>query len=303
MEKAKVEMGKKLEEWKAAESVKLTEKAKVKQKQKVKENDYIAMTSKDENSFTNNFSSDVRNDTIKQISKQESIIVPDPEFHDFDKDRLEKLFEKDQVWATYDSEDGMPRFYALIQKIISLRPFKCRMSFLNSKSNAELGPMNWVGSGFAKTCGDFRVGRYAISDTANIFSHRVYGEKGARGVIRIYPRKSETWALYKNWSPDWNELTPDEVIHQYDIVEVIDDYKEEEGILVTPLVKIAGFRAIFHKHTDPNEVEKIPKEEMFRFSHQVPSYLLMGDEAHNAPKGCRELDPAAIPSDLLQVIP
>ncbi|KAI4347435.1 hypothetical protein L6164_008249 [Bauhinia variegata] len=41
---------------------------------------------------------------------------------------------------------------------------------------------------------------------------------------------------------------------------------------------------------------------MFRFSHQVPSYLLTGEEARNAPKGCRELDPAAIPSEFLQVI-
>lgn len=296
MEKAKAEMSKKLDEWKAAEAAKLMEKAKAKPRQKVKGNDNDTMPSKDNNSCVKELSN-------KKISKQDSIVVPDPEFHDFDKDRLEKLFESDQIWATYDSEDGMPRFYAFIQKVISLRPFKCRMSFLNSKTNAEFGPMNWVGSGFAKTSGDFRVSRYAISDTANIFSHRVYGEKGARGIIKIYPRKGETWALYKNWSLDWNELTPDEVIYKYDIVEVIDDYSEEEGIVVAPLVKVAGFRAIFHKHMDPNENRKIPREEMFRFSHQVPSYLLTGDEAHNAPKGCRELDPAAIPSDLLQVIP
>ncbi|KAL5099647.1 hypothetical protein RYX36_003974 [Vicia faba] len=40
---------------------------------------------------------------------------------------------------------------------------------------------------------------------------------------------------------------------------------------------------------------------MFRFSHQVPNHLLSGQEAHNAPIGCRELDPAATPLDLLQI--
>jgi hypothetical protein len=41
---------------------------------------------------------------------------------------------------------------------------------------------------------------------------------------------------------------------------------------------------------------------MFRFSHQVPNHVLTGEEAHNAPEGCRELDPAAIPMEFLQVI-
>ncbi|KAL5069499.1 hypothetical protein RYX36_020386, partial [Vicia faba] len=33
----------------------------------------------------------------------------------------------------------------------------------------------------------------------------------------------------------------------------------------------------------------------------VPNHLLSGQEAHNAPIGCRELDPAATPLDLLQI--
>jgi len=41
---------------------------------------------------------------------------------------------------------------------------------------------------------------------------------------------------------------------------------------------------------------------MFRLSHQVPSYVLTGEEGHNAPKGCFELDPAATPLELLQVV-
>ncbi|KAF0934752.1 hypothetical protein E2562_028341 [Oryza meyeriana var. granulata] len=231
-----------------------------------------------------------------------SIDVPDPDFYDFDKDRTERTFDNDQVWATYDSEDGMPRLYAMVQKVISRKPFRIRMSFLNSKSNTELSPISWVASGFSKTCGDFRVGRYQITETVNIFSHRVSWNKGPRGIIRIVPKKGDTWALYRNWSSDWNELTPDDVIYKYEIVEVIDDFTDEQGVTIIPLLKVAGFKAVFHRRTDSDVVRRIPKEELFRFSHRVPSRLLTGEEGNNAPKGCHELDPAATPVDLLKVI-
>ncbi|XP_057972517.1 uncharacterized protein LOC131160677 [Malania oleifera] len=228
--------------------------------------------------------------------------VPDPDFHDFDKDRTEKSFSGNQVWAAYDDDDGMPRYYAMIHGVVSRKPFKMRISWLNSKSNNELAPINWIGSGFPKTSGDFRIGKHEINNSLNSFSHMVKWAKGARGVIQIYPSKGDVWALYRNWSPDWNELTPDEVIHKYDMVEVLEDYTEELGVTVTPLVKVAGFRTVFHRHLDPKQVKTIPKEELFRFSHQVPSYFLTGQEAQNVPTGCRELDPASTPLELLQVL-
>ncbi|RVW99302.1 Chaperone protein dnaJ 49 [Vitis vinifera] len=176
-----------------------------------------------------------------------SINVPDPDFHDFDKDRTERCFGDNQVWAAYDDDDGMPRYYAMIHSVISVNPFKMQLADMKSI-------------------------------TLLILSHT------------------------RNWSPDWNELTADEVIHKYDMVEVLEDYDEELGVTVTPLVKVAGFKTVFHRHLDPREVRRIPREEMFRFSHHVPSYLLTGQEAPSAPKGCRELDPAATPLELLQVI-
>ncbi|KAH0462343.1 hypothetical protein IEQ34_009918 [Dendrobium chrysotoxum] len=236
------------------------------------------------------------------VNQSLSIDVPDSDFYDFDKDRTEKSFGDEEVWATYDDDDGMPRYYAYIQKVISLKPFEVRMSFLTSKSNAEFGSLDWVSSGFCKTCGDFRIGRYAIINTINIFSHRVKWERGFRGVFKVLPRKGDIWALYRNWGPDWNERTPDYVIHKYEMVEVLDDYNEDLGILVVPLVKVTGFRAVFLRHMDPKEIKKIPKEEMFRFSHQVPYYFLPAEEAHNTPKDCLELDPAATPLELLQVL-
>jgi len=241
-------------------------------------------------------------DTDQEAVAPMSINVPDPDFHNFDLDRTERSFGDDQVWAAYDNDDGMPRYYARVHRVISLKPFKMRISWLNSRSNRELGPLDWIGSGFSKTCGDFRIGKQETTETLNSFSHKVAWTKGTRGVICIYPRKGEVWALYRNWSPDWNEHTSDDVIHKYDMVEVLDDFNVEQGVSVVPLIKVAGFRTVFNKHMDPKEVRRISKEEMFRFSHQVPNYLLTGQEAHNAPKGCRELDPAATPLELLQVM-
>ncbi|KAG6503438.1 hypothetical protein ZIOFF_035751 [Zingiber officinale] len=305
IEKTKMAVCIKLKEWKLSKTKTLKGKNQLKQKT----GQETAEAYKNKGGQTLLYNSGMKETTnnhdanlCEKIPRPVSIDVPDPDFYDFDKDRLERTFEGDQVWATYDSEDGMPRLYAMVQKVLSRRPFRIRMSFLTSKSNHELGPIRWVASGYAKTCGDFRVGRYRISDTVNIFSHRVRWEKGPRGVIRILPCKGEIWALYKNWSVDWNELTPDDVIYKYDMVEVLDEYQEEYGVTVMPLVKVAGFKAVFHRHLDPIKVKRIAREEMFRFSHQVPSYLLTGEEAHNALKGCLELDPAATPVELLQVI-
>ncbi|KAJ9676595.1 hypothetical protein PVL29_021889 [Vitis rotundifolia] len=201
----------------------------------------------------------------------------------------------------------MPRCYAIVHSVESLEPFRIRISWLNTKSRStEMASVNWVCSGFMKTSGDFQVGKLVDYDSLISFSHRVKWTKVGGGAIRIYPRKGEVWAVYRDWSPDWNELTPDEVIQKYDVVEVImEDYEwhhRHGGVAVIPLVKVSGFKAVFHRHLDPNAVRMIPREELFRFSHQVPSVVLTGREAENAPSGCRELDPAATPLELLEVI-
>jgi len=298
VEKAQIEVRKKLIEWSSLTGANTVKKEKEKLKGK---------ETKKQQSVVNGDTYDLHKDGESNVTDKEavppmSINVPDPDFHNFDMDRTEGSFGDDQVWAAYDADDGMPRYYARVHKVISLKPFKMRISWLNSRSNRELGPIDWIGSGFAKTCGDFRIGKHETTGTLNSFSHKVTWTKGTRGVICIYPRKGEVWALYRNWSPDWNEHTPNDVIHKYDMVEVLDDFNVEQGVSVVPLLKIAGFRTVFHKHMDPKEVRRIPKEEMFRFSHQVPNYLLTGHEADNAPEGCRELDPAATSLELLQVM-
>ncbi|KAL4575750.1 hypothetical protein LXL04_011835 [Taraxacum kok-saghyz] len=240
----------------------------------------------------------VSNQTM-DIEEPQAMSVPDPDFHNFDSDRTENSFQDYQVWSAYDDDDGMPRFYALVHKVLSRKPLEMKISWLNSKTTAEFGNMEWIGCGFRKTCGEFRVGKFQTNTSLNSFSQKVKFTKTPRGSVVIHPKKGDVWALYRNWSLDWNESVPDHVIHQYDMVEVVDDYNEQGGVSVRPLVKLTGFRTVFCPNTDETEVRKIPKEQVLRFSHQVPNYLLTGKEARNAPKGYLELDPAATPLDLL----
>ncbi|KAL6982456.1 hypothetical protein U1Q18_044316 [Sarracenia purpurea var. burkii] len=233
---------------------------------------------------------------------QAAITVPDSDFHDFDKDRSEECFKPKQIWALYDEEDGMPRLYCLIRQVISTKPFKIHISYLNSKTDTEFGSVNWLDSGFTKSCGNFRAWNSEEVDRVNIFSHLLSREKPGRGgCVRIYPKSGDIWAVYRNWSPDWNRTTPDNVRHQYEMVEVLDDYSEELGVCVTPLVKLDGFKTVYQKNKNKDAIRWIPRREMLRFSHQVPSWVLKSGEGINLPDGCWDLDPAATPEELLQI--
>ncbi|XP_010536623.1 PREDICTED: uncharacterized protein LOC104811585 [Tarenaya hassleriana] len=231
-----------------------------------------------------------------------TMTVPDPDFYNFDEDRTEVSFKENEVWASFDDSDGMPRFYAMIHSVVSRKPFKLSISWLNSRSNEDLGPMNWIGSGFYKTSGTFYVGRRRkLNESLNSFSHKVEWTKGAKSAVRIYPRKGQVWALYRNWSPDWDCSTPEEVVRKYDMVQVLEELDEELGIIrVVPLVKVSGFRTIFRRHPEGMSAMTFPKKELFRFSHQVASHLITGEESVNAPKGLLELDPAAMPLEFLR---
>jgi hypothetical protein len=117
----------------------------------------------------------------------------------------EECFKPKQIWALYDEEDGMPRLYCLIREVISVNPFKIHISYLNSKTDSEFGSVNWLESGFTKSCGNFRAWTSDIVDQVNIFSHVLSREKAGRGgCVRIYPRSGDIWDVYRNWSPDWN---------------------------------------------------------------------------------------------------
>jgi hypothetical protein len=82
------------------------------------------------------------------------------------------------------------------------------------------------------------------------------------------------------------------------MVEVLYDYSEDLGVCVTPLIKLSGFKTVYKRNPDNGAERWIPRREMVRFSHQVPYWLLEGEES-NLPDRCFDLDPAATPDELL----
>ncbi|XP_023644552.1 uncharacterized protein LOC17875381 [Capsella rubella] len=238
---------------------------------------------------------------VKIADKEDPYVVdmsvPDPDFYHFDKDRMKNSFGDNQMWSVYD-DYGMPRFYALVHKVVSREPFKLCISWINSKKNDELGPMKWIDSYYYKTSGNFSIGRRGNYTALNSFSHRVEWQKGAKGLVHIYPKKGNVWALYENWSPAWDISTSLEVMNKFEMVEVQQDFDDKVGVMVAPLVKLPGFHTVFRRHST---WRTYPRNELFRFSHQVASHLLTGEEDKNIPKGCLELDPAAMLPELLKV--
>ena len=126
-------------------------------------------------------------------SKSNEADVPDPDFHDFDIQRSEKCFKEGQLWAAYDDRDGMPRNYAIVNKVISLNPFKMKVCWLSSKPNKKPLPF----PGFLDAFGEFQPGKHEIVTSPNYFSHKASFTKQRNGNIRVFPKKGSVCALYK----------------------------------------------------------------------------------------------------------
>lgn len=227
---------------------------------------------------------------LNAVPKLDAIDVPDAEFYDFDKDRTENLFVAGQIWAAYDDDDGMPRYYARVNKVMSSERFKIQITWLEARSSSD-EMLAWLDSGLSLGCGDFRLGEAIIAEQVNMFSHVMKFEKGQRGGFKIYPRQGDIWALYK----DLDILKVKEAKDGYFVVEVMTDFVEEEGVQVCPLAKLEGFMTIFKRRTGEERLDWIRTPDLRRFSHQVPAYRLKANEVPGVTEGCLELDPASTP--------
>lgn len=230
-----------------------------------------------------------------------TINVPEePDVCDFGKNRTQKSFSDNEIWASYDILAGLPRVYYMIDKVLSLDPFKlCITRLTTSRTNSGPTSSSWLGS--QRTCGVFRAGDSHICFSPYSFSHKMEAVKGDQGEFLIYPRTGEVWAMYRNWPSEWNYLEGNRA-DKYDVVEVVEGYTEEYGVRVVPLMKVAGFSSVFRHYLGPKEIISFSKVELAKFSHQIPSYLLTGKDAADELGGCRQLDPASTPLHLLEIV-
>lgn len=220
---------------------------------------------------------------------------PDPDFSDFDKDRAVDCFKVGQMWAVYDTIDAMPRFYAIIKRVFSTG-FKLKIAWLEADPD-DKEEIKWVNADLPVSCGKFKQGHSEDTQDRLMFSHLVFWERdGSRSPFKIYPRKGETWALFKNWDMKWYS---DQVYRKYELefVEVLEEYNDDIGIRVAYLGKVKGYSSLFCRIVEEGKGSfLIPKSELYRFSHKVPSCKI--GEEKGVPKGSFELDPASVPTDL-----
>lgn len=238
-----------------------------------------------------------RNDKADVV--QPSLDYPDPEFYDFDVNKAENCFSANQVWAIYDTCDGMPRFYARIKKVFT--PFKLQMNWLEADPEDE-SENQWCNAELPVACGKYINGGNEETEDRLMFSHQVKSTKGpGRGSYLIYPGKGEAWALYKDWDIKWNsDPEKHKPPYRYEFVEVLADFHQEDGIKVAYLGKVKGFVSVFERITINGQyvTSYIAPRDLYRFSHHIPSYPLQGTEKDGLPKGSFELDTAALPTNL-----
>ncbi|KAL5785320.1 hypothetical protein ACOSQ2_007712 [Xanthoceras sorbifolium] len=236
----------------------------------------------------------------KSAQDPESYNYDDPDFNDFERDRKEECFAVGQIWAVYDTTDAMPRFYARIRKVFT-SGFKLRITWLELDPDDE-NEIEWVNEELPVSCGKFRHGSSENTEDRPMFSHLVSWEKGSeKDTYKIFPRKGQTWGLFKDWDLNWKSDADCNRKYEYEFVEILSDYMEGVGISVAYLAKVKGFVCVFCRSKEGTNSFYIPPSELFRFSHRVPSVKLTGEERKNVPKDSFELDPASLPPNLEEI--
>ncbi|XP_010492911.1 PREDICTED: uncharacterized protein LOC104770217 [Camelina sativa] len=237
-----------------------------------------------------------------------------PKFNDFDKLREEVNFAVGQTWALYNSKDGMPRLYAQIRKV-SAPSSGLRITYLEPDPHDEK-EMLWFEEDLPVSVGKFRLGENKNTKDRSMFSHVIHCnelsntrcfDNTCRFIntchFSVSPRKGETWALFKNWDMKWSSEPDSHRKYEFEFVEILSDNADEGGVYVAYLHKAKGFASVFFRMgTGYGGIFRILPHSLYRFSHRVPSFKLTGVEGNGVPKDAYELDQAALPEKIEEII-
>ncbi|XP_026416196.1 uncharacterized protein LOC113311588 [Papaver somniferum] len=219
--------------------------------------------------------------------------MPDTEFQNFDEERSCEKFKTGQIWALYSKLDKLLKTYARIESVESFPVFKLAVKWLKS-CNPPRGIIPWVDKEMPVSCGTFEVtsGEAVVFNESTSFSHQLSEVPAADNLYMIHPRAGEVWAVYSRFRSDLScsELKKCE----YDIVEIL-EVVDVHWIVVSILERVAGFKTVFKAKEKEglDSTAAIPWIELYRFSHQVPSFMLSGAR-YGKLRGCLELDPKAL---------
>ncbi|CAO2146912.1 unnamed protein product [Urochloa humidicola] len=240
-------------------------------------------------------------DVANQMHGNPVITYECSDFFDFGKLRDVNKIAANQIWATYDDPDFMPRCYAQINHVDASN-LKVQLTWLEHNTINEQ-ETRWTREELPAACGNFCLGETCVvQDHPSMYlSHRVSWTRGKDGnSFEIRPKKGEVWALYEDSSLLRSSDADNHHPFRYDVVEV-SNASMKVGIIVSPLVRIEGFISLFAEVKDKPRL-LIPSSELFRFSHSIPCYRTNGNEKVGV-AGLLELDTAALPCDLDAAFP
>ncbi|KAL6839936.1 hypothetical protein ACP4OV_029746 [Aristida adscensionis] len=203
-------------------------------------------------------------------------------------------FLEGQIWAVYDSRDRMPRSYVRIIRVVS----STAVSVLKLEPHPMLNEeIRWVEDGLPVACGVFRAGTETTYKDIWEFSHPVECDWSARrSFYRIFPKKGEIWAMYKNWKITLNSTDIDKCEPR--MVEILSDYSDENGVNACSLARVKGRLTFFHRIVmDGFQLTRwFSRSEMLSFSHRVPAFIVVEIRDHDIPEGSWHLEPSALPT-------
>uniref|UniRef100_A0A453GE83 J domain-containing protein n=1 Tax=Aegilops tauschii subsp. strangulata TaxID=200361 RepID=A0A453GE83_AEGTS len=152
-------------------------------------------------------------------------------------------FMEGQIWAVYDARDRMPRSYVRIIHVVSDATIFVLKLEPHPMLNEEI---RWVEDGLPVACGVFRAGTGTTYKDISAFSHPVQCDwSSKKSFYRIFPKKGEIWAMYKNWKITLNSTDIDKCEPR--MVEILSDYTDENGVNVCSLTRVKGCLSFFQR--------------------------------------------------------
>ncbi|ONK72138.1 uncharacterized protein A4U43_C04F16150 [Asparagus officinalis] len=207
-------------------------------------------------------------------------------------------FAHDQVWAVYNCSDAMPRSYVKVNNVVS--PTKVSVTILEPHPRFDK-EIRWVEEELPFVCGIFRASKTILNLEMYKFSHLVNCDRSSKKTFyRIFPRKGEIWAMYRNWDIDWKTSSLDG--YKCRMVEILSDFSEENGVgMICSLVQVPGCLTFFQRqmHDEFQLTKQISRLELLSLSHRVPAFTVIGIEHPDIPKGLLHLEPDALPPKLI----
>ncbi|KAL1195628.1 hypothetical protein V5N11_033639 [Cardamine amara subsp. amara] len=197
-----------------------------------------------------------------------------------------RTFKTGQIWSFCSGDDYLPRYYGKIQKITFIQALEqdpvVKLHVGRLKAAANKSTIQWFDKTMPIGCGNFRARKaLEIFTDLDVFSRQISLDSSGDGNdYSIIPKTGDVWAIYRNWS---NQIEVVDLKSQtYDLVEVLDDKVDYKVLLLVPddgfikLADHADFGSVYLAATEHwiNGADvrfTIPKSEMLRFSHQIPT--------------------------------